>query len=149
MRPRVLDDPALFDPARVVPRRPLILSGLAVAATTTLAGCGSDPKTSGDPPSSSDSLVGASAVPVGGSVDTTDSDGKPIVVSQPTKGTYKAFSAICTHKGCTVKPAGKQLKCPCHGSVYDAFTGKNLSGPAPSPLTEIPVKESDGTIVPA
>jgi Rieske Fe-S protein len=144
MRPRGLDDPAT-----AVPRRPLILSGLAAAATTTVVGCGSGSKTSSDGPSTNDSLVGASAVPVGGSVNTTDSDGKPIVVSQPTTGTYKAFSAVCTHKGCTVKPAGKQLKCPCHGSVYDAFTGKNLSGPAPSPLTEIPVKESDGTIVPA
>ena len=145
MPPRVRDDPAL-----AVRRRPLFLSGLAVAATTTLVGCGSDSeKPAGDSASGSDSLVGASAVPLGGSVNTTDSDGKPIVVSQPTKGTFKAFSAVCTHKGCTVKPAGKQLKCPCHGSVYDAFTGKNVSGPAPSPLAEIPVKESDGTIVPA
>lgn len=146
MRPGVPHDDPLG--ARVLTRRPVLLAGLATAATTTLTGCGSASRpTTATTPSSNDSLVGVSAVPVGGSVNTTDSRGKPIIVSQPTRGTFKAFSAICTHKGCTVAPAGKQLKCPCHGSVYDAFTGKNLSGPAPSPLSEITVKETDGQVV--
>ncbi len=51
-----------------------------------------------------------------------------------------AFSAICTHMGCTVAPEGKRLLCPCHGSTFDAFTGKNLSGPAPSPLEKVSVR---------
>ncbi len=146
MRPGVPHDHPLG--VGVLARRPVLLTGLAAAATTTLTGCGSASRTTTTSPSTSDSLVGVSAVPVGGSVNTTDSHGKPVIVSQPTKGIFKAFSAICTHKGCTVAPAGTRLKCPCHGSVYDAFTGKNLSGPAPSPLPEITVKETDGQVVP-
>jgi cytochrome b6-f complex iron-sulfur subunit len=59
-----------------------------------------------------------------------------------------AFTAICTHMGCTVAPAGGlHLKCPCHGSTYDAATGKNTGGPAPKPLAEIPVTVQGGSIV--
>ena len=73
--------------------------------------------------------------------------GKAVVVAQPTAGTAVAFSAICTHKGCTVAPAGAKLNCPCHGSVYDALTGKVLSGPAPRALTSVPVTVKDGAVV--
>ncbi|MGN6331448.1 MAG: Rieske (2Fe-2S) protein, partial [Motilibacteraceae bacterium] len=92
-------------------------------------------------------LVDLSAVPVGGAVSAKGADGKPLVVSQPTAGTVVCFSAKCTHQGCTVAPAGKTFQCPCHGSVFDAATGKNVSGPAPRPLTEVPVKVTDGKVV--
>lgn len=58
-----------------------------------------------------------------------------------------AFSAICTHLGCTVAPAGNRLDCPCHGSVFDAFTGKNLSGPAPRPLPGVVVHVAAGQVL--
>jgi Rieske Fe-S protein len=58
-----------------------------------------------------------------------------------------AFSAICTHLGCTVAPAGNQYHCPCHGSVYDAFTGSVISGPAPRPLAKIAVAVESGQVV--
>lgn len=82
-----------------------------------------------------------------GSVNAT-LDGKPIVVSRPTAGTVACFSAICTHMGCTVHAAGTQLQCPCHGSVYDAFTGAVVQGPAPQPLPKIAVTVEHGAIVP-
>jgi Rieske Fe-S protein len=85
---------------------------------------------------------------VGGAVAAQGADGKPIIVAQPKKGDIVAFTAICTHRGCTVAPAGAQLRCPCHGSVYDAFTGKNLSGPAPAPLAAVKVSVSGGQVVP-
>ncbi len=143
----------------VLPRRPVLLTGLAAAATATLAACSSSgPKastaSSAAPAAPSTggggggALVELSAVPVGGSVSATDG-GHPIIVAQPTKGAVVAFSAICTHMGCTVAPSGKQLVCPCHGSVYDAFTGKNLTGPAPSPLPAVPVKVAGGKVLPA
>ncbi|MGZ4650530.1 MAG: QcrA and Rieske domain-containing protein [Kineosporiaceae bacterium] len=47
-------------------------------------------------------------------------------MAQPTAGRVVAFSAVCTHQGCRVNPAGPQLDCPCHGSVFDAFTGQVL-----------------------
>ena len=84
-------------------------------------------------------LAEVSDIPVGSSVSAKTSDGKPALVSRPKAGEIVAFSAICTHMGCTVAPAGKKLHCPCHGSVYDAATGKVLHGPAPRPLPKIPV----------
>jgi Rieske Fe-S protein len=49
--------------------------------------------------------------------------------------------------GCTVKPAGKQLHCPCHGSVYDAVTGHVIHGPAPRALSPVAVEVVDGEVV--
>ena len=92
-------------------------------------------------------LASVADVPVGGAVSATGTDGKPVIVAQPEKGTLVAFSAICTHMGCTVAPQGKILACPCHGSTYDLATGDNTGGPAPRPLTEISVKVSGGKVV--
>jgi Rieske Fe-S protein len=61
-------------------------------------------------------------------------------------GQIVAFTAICTHQGCTVNPEGAKLECPCHGSTYDAFTGQNTGGPAPTPLAAIPVTVSGGAV---
>ena len=91
-------------------------------------------------------IVALSKVPVGGAVSAT-ADGKKIIVAQPTSGQAVAFSAICTHMGCTVAPSGSKLNCPCHGSVFDALTGKNVSGPAPSPLPAVDVHVADGNVV--
>jgi Rieske Fe-S protein len=49
--------------------------------------------------------------------------------------------------GCTVKPEGNKLNCPCHGSQYDALTGKVLRGPAPDPLPKIAVTVSNGNVI--
>jgi Rieske Fe-S protein len=46
-----------------------------------------------------------------------------------------------------VAPAGKELQCPCHGSVYSATTGKVLGGPAPRPLPRIGVAVKNGEVV--
>jgi nitrite reductase/ring-hydroxylating ferredoxin subunit len=93
-------------------------------------------------------LAALKDVPVGGAVSATSPDGKPVIIAQPTEGTVVGFSAICTHMGCTVAPAGTQLDCPCHGSVYDAATGKNLSGPAPRPLAPFPVHLDGEQVLP-
>jgi Rieske Fe-S protein len=85
-------------------------------------------------------------VPVGGSISATQ-DGKPIVLAQPTAGKVVAFSAICTHMGCTVNPSGNQLHCPCHGSTYNAFTGAVIHGPAPTALPPVQVKVENGFVV--
>jgi cytochrome b6-f complex iron-sulfur subunit len=87
-----------------------------------------------------------SDIPVGGSISAT-LDGKPIILAQPSTGKVVAFTAICTHQGCTVNPDGAVLRCPCHASTYDAFTGKNTSGPAQAPLAAIPVTVSGGAVL--
>ena len=74
-------------------------------------------------------------------------DATKIVVTQPKAGEFKAFSAICTHKGCTVAGvANGTISCPCHGSKYDAATGQVTGGPAPSPLPPKTVTVKDGSI---
>ncbi|MDQ1725058.1 MAG: cytochrome b6-f complex iron-sulfur subunit [Frankiaceae bacterium] len=93
------------------------------------------------------SLVALADLPVGGSVSANGADGKPILVSQPTAGKVVAFTAICTHMACTVKPAGQEFHCPCHGSIYDAATGAVKHGPAPKPLASVPVHVVNGQVV--
>jgi len=93
------------------------------------------------------SLVALASVPVGQAVSAT-LDGKPIIVAQPTAGQAVAFSAICTHMGCTVAPNGGELDCPCHGSRYYALTGQVIQGPTPQALPKIAVSAQNGEVVP-
>lgn len=56
------------------------------------------------------------------------------MVTQPTAGEFKAFSAICTHKGRPVSTVAKgTIDCSRHGSKFDAATGKVTVGPAKTP----------------
>ena len=71
-----------------------------------------------------------------------------VVVTQPTAGTYKGFSAVCTHRGCTVgKVADGVISCPCHGSEFSATDGSVKQGPASKPLSAVSVKKSGTNIV--
>jgi cytochrome b6-f complex iron-sulfur subunit len=49
---------------------------------------------------------------------------------------WVALTAVCTHLGCTVQyePQMDRIHCACHGGVYNAYTGANVSGPPPKPL---------------
>jgi len=53
---------------------------------------------------------------------------------------YLAFTAVCTHLGCTVQYRADEhdIWCPCHNGKYDLH-GRNISGPPPRPLTEFDV----------
>ena len=144
-------------------RRQVIATGVvAMAGVGGIAACGSSASTTASgssnagaaaAPASSAASSGAGAlaslsdVAVGSAISAKD-NGKPIIIAQPTAGKVVAFTAICTHMGCTVAPGqGLQLVCPCHGSTYDAATGKNTGGPAPSPLAAVPVKVEGTSIV--
>jgi Rieske Fe-S protein len=62
-------------------------------------------------------------------------------------GDFVAYSAVCTHQGCTVAYKNEQLACPCHGSVFDPASGAEVvNGPAQSPLPEIPVEVRGGEV---
>lgn len=155
-----LDVPA----ARTCPRRPLVLGAVGLAAAALVSACGgasdttSPASTEGSSGSSSASSAGGAApavlvaladVPVGGAVSAESPEGDPIIIAQPTAGQVVGFSAVCTHAGCTVAPAGAELDCPCHGSVFDAATGQNTAGPAPSPLAAYAVAVSGTDVVTA
>jgi nitrite reductase/ring-hydroxylating ferredoxin subunit len=115
-----------------VSRRRLLTGAAAVGvvgAAGALAACGSGGnETSGNGPVT----IPAADVPVGGGkVISADK----IVVTQPTAGTYKAFSAVCTHQGCIVDGvANGTIRCPCHFSRFSITDGSPVSGPAPTPL---------------
>ncbi|MFE1287981.1 Rieske (2Fe-2S) protein [Streptomyces sp. NPDC058751] len=71
-----------------------------------------------------------------------------VVVSRAEDGSLKAFSSVCTHAGCAINELrGTTLVCPCHGSEFDAGTGKVLRAPATVPLPELSVEEKNGDIV--
>ncbi|MEU0970087.1 Rieske (2Fe-2S) protein [Streptomyces sp. NPDC005917] len=70
-----------------------------------------------------------------------------IVVTQPKKGEFKAFSAICTHEGCTVtQVTGGTIDCPCHGSKFHIADGSVAHGPATRPLPAEPIKVEGNSI---
>jgi Rieske Fe-S protein len=125
-----------------------------LAATLTACSSGGAPRNSSGGTGASQksgrsadhSLAKLDSIPVGEAV-SAELSGGPVVVARPSATTAACFSAVCTHMGCTVSPVGKQLHCPCHGSVYDATTGKVITGPAPRPLPRIPVKVEHGEVV--
>jgi Rieske Fe-S protein len=78
--------------------------------------------------------VAISRVPVGGGVILENAD---YVITQPTKGEFKAFSKICTHQGCPVASVSNGvIHCNCHGSEYSIEDGSVTNPPAPKPLAE-------------
>jgi thiosulfate dehydrogenase [quinone] large subunit len=94
-------------------------------------------------------LASVAAVPPGRAKQFTDpASGNPAWVVCLAQGKYAAFSAVCTHAGCTVNydASNSEFVCPCHGGAYSARTGHVLSGPPPGPLPPIPVKVTGGQI---
>ena len=109
---------------------------LATGAVTLAAGCSKYGDNSGSGSSSVNAsggqeLAKTSEIPVGGGKIFKD---QKVVVTQPKKDEFKAFSAVCTHQGCTVQDvAGGTINCPCHGSKFST-DGSVVNGPAKQPL---------------
>ncbi|WP_250448077.1 ubiquinol-cytochrome c reductase iron-sulfur subunit, partial [Actinotalea sp. C106] len=99
-----------------------------------------------DAPTVPGALVALAAVPIGGAVVVTGATGGPVVVSRTGQDAVVGLTGICTHQGCTVAPAGEELVCPCHQSVFDPATGENLEGPATEPLATIDLRLEDGQV---
>ena len=129
-------------------RRTVLLGAGGVGTVAVIAACGASTggsdggstgggSTGGGTSTASKDLGATSAIPVGGGKVFPD---QLIVVTQPTAGAFKAFTAVCTHQGCTVNQVRNGLiMCPCHGSEYSITDGSVKQGPAPSPLPAKPI----------
>jgi nitrite reductase/ring-hydroxylating ferredoxin subunit len=127
------------------------VTGAAVGGLTlpTLSACGGDGsssataggpsgqhQSSGGQSPAADALVATADVPVGGGVILAS---RSVVVTQPEKGTFEGFSAICTHQGCTLASvASGTINCGCHGSQFSITDGSNVAGPSGTPAGSVP-----------
>lgn len=135
-------------PAARGSRRAVLLGTGAVAAAAALSACGTNGGTDTNSPTgagtASRDLGPTSAIPVGGGRVFSEQD---VVVTQPTRANFKAFTATCTHQGCIVgQVKDGVIICPCHGSRYSITDGSVVQGPAPSPLAELAIDVSGGQI---
>jgi nitrite reductase/ring-hydroxylating ferredoxin subunit len=122
------------------------LTGAATmgVALPLLAACGGDDTTATDPAgtpggsgSAGEVLTTTSDVPVGGGTILAD---QSVVVTQPTDGDFKCFSAVCTHQGCLVANVKDgTINCTCHGSMFSIEDGSVVRGPATSGLVSVDV----------
>lgn len=125
-------------------------SGGSTAATSAPAAGGSAaasaaPSGSAAASGGTGAVAQVSDIPVGGGVILPD---QAIVLTQPTAGDVKAFTAVCTHQGCLVSQVvNNEIICPCHGSKFSASDGSVIQGPAQSPLQAAGVAIDGGSVV--
>jgi Rieske Fe-S protein len=149
--------------------RRTLLASVGAACAAALTGCttynANNGGIAGNPPAQTSSTPAAEAagssgaaassgpvvlakttdIPVGGGKILTD---KKIVITEPQSGTFKAFTAVCTHQGCIVNSvSGGTINCPCHGSKFSIVNGSVVNGPAPSPLAPVGIEVQGTSIV--
>lgn len=133
-------------------RRQVLAASGVVASAVVVSGCGSADDTStvasgdveegtaepgdggGESSSEGDPIASVGDVPVGGGLVV---QAEQVVITQPSEGEFKAFSAVCPHQGCLVTDVRDgEIVCPCHGSRFTVDTGDVVGGPAPRGLEE-------------
>ena len=132
-------------------RRALTGSAAIAVGVPVLAACGSDSSNAEDSTGSGDAggtpgeeLAAVADVPVGGCFVVS---GAKVVVTQPTEGDFKAFTAVCTHQGCLVESSTEgDIPCPCHSSKFSLDDGSPISGPATAALEAVEITVSGDSI---
>ena len=119
--------------------------GAAVGQNTPAASAGGSEEAAAG--TGGKAIAAESDVAPGGAVKFKDR-GRDAVLVHLDGGEFVAYSAVCTHAQCTVAYKDAQLACPCHGSIFDPANGAEVvSGPAQTPLPEIPIRVQDGQIL--
>jgi Rieske Fe-S protein len=130
-------------------RRTVLAGAVGAGTAAMMAGCGggdesseygdksgkqtptaapSESQPSAAPTTGGSGLARTGDIPVGGG---KVFEAQRVVVTQPTAGEFKAFSATCTHAGCTVGGvSGGVITCPCHNSRFSIRDGSVQGGPA-------------------
>ncbi|TDD63617.1 Rieske (2Fe-2S) protein [Actinomadura rubrisoli] len=158
--------PAAGPPAAGNTRRGLLIGAGLAGVAGLAAACGGSDDSSGDGGKGGDAgaqspaggtgtggagvgggkeLAAASEIPVGGG---KVFEAEKVVVCQPAQGEFKAFSATCPHRGCSVgSVSGGTINCPCHGSKFKITDGSVANPPAKEPLKEKKVTVEGGKIM--
>ncbi|MEV0726295.1 Rieske (2Fe-2S) protein [Micromonospora purpureochromogenes] len=132
-------------------RRAMLAGAGAAGLTALLTGCQTYGEAAAPAPEATGAAGGAAKplatvadIPVGGG---RIFAAQGVVVTQPAEGTIKAFSAKCTHQGCTVTAVrDRTIVCACHNSVFDIADGSVRGGPAGQPLPEAAVSVEGNSI---
>jgi Rieske Fe-S protein len=167
-------DPGLLPGSGLTHSRRTLLLGAGVTCAAALTGCttynANDGGVAGPPPAASTAATAAGSAPASGGAGASSGaapaanlltttakvpvgggtiiDGKNVVVTQPVAGTFKGFSAVCTHQGCIVGTvAGGTIDCPCHGSKFSIKDGSVVNGPATRPLPAVAIAVQGTSIV--
>ena len=121
------------------------VAGYLTARTRIPAKAGSAANAYGPAPGTGGRLlVPLDRVPRGGGIVLGEDK---VVLTRPTGDEVHAFSAVCTHQGCTVASVAEgTIRCPCHGSRFDAETGQVVNGPATQPLPTVAVTVRSGEV---
>lgn len=134
------------------------LLGVGAAASSMLAACGAGPGDgarggrtggrAGDRASDARTIARASGVRPGTAVRFEDPEGNPAVLVRLRGGDLVAYTAVCSHEGCTVAYKNGRLVCPCHGSVFDpSNNARVVRGPARLPLPKVRFAVEGGDVV--
>jgi nitrite reductase/ring-hydroxylating ferredoxin subunit/uncharacterized membrane protein YphA (DoxX/SURF4 family) len=127
---------------------------VSTIATIAIAGVGLGrifPKLVAGAPSGPKNIIKGAALKVGKTHDFVSKAGTPAVLFRTKNGIF-AYSAVCTHQGCTVQfnSASQKLQCGCHGAVFDPFSdAKVVAGPTNTALPKIKVATEGDWIVEA
>ena len=118
-------------------------SSSAPASSSGSTGSTPGETTSGSAPAA-DALTSTSDIEVGGGAIFAD---EKVVVTQPSEGEFKCFTAVCSHQGCLVSSVSDgTINCDCHGSKYSIENGDVEEGPATFPLAEEKITVSGDSI---
>jgi thiosulfate dehydrogenase [quinone] large subunit len=99
--------------------------------------------------SGSSQIIELSKINVGETHQFALSNGMPAILFRTKTGVF-AYSATCTHEGCTVayQSSKKSLYCPCHGAEFDPFkNGGVITGPTRDALPTVKVEINGDWVV--